>query len=459
MDRWVEREVAGCHHLRDARLKKRLGEVLSRLAEQPTQSIPAACQGWAETQAVYRFLDNEHVSPEDIFEGHGRATLERIAAEPVVLVVQDTTFLEYLKDRLPKGVGTLREQRRTEFLLHPSVAFTPKRVNLGVLAATFWQRPDEPVAPRRAQLAIEQKESYRWLQGYEWSCEVAKRCPGTLVVSVADREGDIQECFLAAAATEGEKAHFLVRAKENRRLAGEVPAYLWPTLSQAPVRLCYTLSLPARAGRAARTARVEVRVESVCLSGSRRQGGRLPPVEVAAVYVKEVDPPAQDALEWMLLTSLPVETPELARDVVDWYCARWEIELYFRILKQGCRVEDLRLASGERLERGLAVYQIIAWRVHHLTQSARAHPRRPCSDVLAPEEWRTLYALQTHKPAPQEPPPLRQAVRLLAQLGGFLARKADGEPGVETTWRGYMRLLQSIRALQIHAEIQAQRCV
>lgn len=106
MDQWVEREVAGCSHMRDARLKKRLGEVLTRLAEQPTQSIPSACHGWAETQAAYRFFDNERVAPEDILEGHGRATLERVAAEPVVLVVQDTTFLEYLKDRLPKGLGT-----------------------------------------------------------------------------------------------------------------------------------------------------------------------------------------------------------------------------------------------------------------------------------------------------------------------------------------------------------------
>ena len=458
MDRWVEREVAGCH-MRDARLKKRLGEVLSRLAEQPTQSIPSACQSWAETQAAYRFFENERVSPEEILEGHGRATLERCAREPVVLVVQDTTFLEYLKDRAPKRLGTLREQEGTQYLLHPSIAFTPRRVNLGVLAATFWQRPEEPVASRRAHLSIEQKESYRWLQGYEWSCEVAKRCPDTLVVNVADREGDIQECFAAAATGEGDKAHFLVRAKENRRLVGEAPSYLWPTLREAPVQLCYTLSLPARPGRAARTVRVELRSQSVRLAGSRRKGGRLPPVEVSAVYVREIEPPASGALEWMLLTSLPLESAEAAKQVVDWYGARWEIELYFRILKQGCRVEELRLASGERLERGLAVYQIIAWRVHHLTQIARAHPDAPCSGVLAPEEWRTLCALHTRKPPPQKPPPLRQAVRWLAQLGGFLARKHDGEPGVETTWRGYMRLLQSIRALEIHAEIQAQRCV
>jgi hypothetical protein len=457
MDRWVEREIAGCH-LRDARLKQRLGEVLSRLAEQPTQSIPAACQSWAETQAAYRFFENERVSPEDILEGHGRATLARCATEPVVLVVQDTTFLEYLKDRAPKGLGTLREQQRSQYLLHPSIAFTPRRVNLGVIAATFWQRPEAPVAPR-AHLAIEQKESYRWLQGYEWSGEVAKRCPKTLVVNVADREGDIQECLAAAATTDGEKAHYLVRAKENRRLVGNEPAYLWPTLREAPVQLCYALSLPARPGRAARTAQVELRAQSVCLAGSRRQGGRLPPVAVSAIYVREIDPPATGALEWMLLTSLPLESTEAARQVVDWYGARWEIELYFRILKQACRVEDLRLASGERLERALAVYQIIAWRVHHLTQIARSHPDVPCSQVLAPAEWRTLYALQTRQRPPDEPPPLRQAVRLLAQLGGFLARKQDGEPGVETTWRGYMRLLQSIRALEIHAEIQAQRCV
>jgi hypothetical protein len=458
MEGWAEHEVAGCH-MADARLKKRLGEVLTRLAEQPDRSIPAACQSWAETQAAYRFLDNAHVTAEDILEGHGRATLERIRVEPVVLIVQDTTFLEYLKDRHPKGVGTLREQRRTEYLLHPSVAFTPQRVNLGVLSAHFWQRPDEPVAKRRAQRPLEAKESYRWLQSLKWAGEVAKRCPETLVVSVADREGDIQECFLAATSSEVPKAHFLVRAKENRRLAGETAGYLWPTLAQAPVQLCYALALAPRGGRAARQAKVEVRARSICLSGSRRKGGRLPPVELSAVYVRELDPPPEGALEWMLLTSLPLESPEAARRVVEWYCARWEIELYFRILKQGCRVEDLRLASGERLEKGLALYQIIAWRVHHLTQIARAHPKKPCDCVFSPQEWRTLYALQTRKPPPEAPPPLHQTVRMLAQLGGFLARKSDGEPGVETIWRGYMRLLQSMRALEIQGALQGQRCV
>ena len=175
---WVANEVAGCQ-LRDQRLKPRLGMILERLGAKPTASIPAACQGWGETQATYRFLSNERIEAEEILEGHSQATIKRIEAETVVLIVQDTTFLEYIKDVVGKGVGTLRETSRDEHLLHPSVAFTPAGENLGVLTHQFWQRPEEPVGHLRAQRPIEEKESYRWLLGYAVACDVQRCCPET----------------------------------------------------------------------------------------------------------------------------------------------------------------------------------------------------------------------------------------------------------------------------------------
>src|SRR5262249_9310018 len=261
---WVANEVVGCR-LKDQRLKPRLERILERLGTKPTASIPAAWQSWGETQATYRFLSNERVEAEEILEGHRQATIKRIAEEPVVLIVQDTTFLEYIKDLVGKGVGTLRETSRDEHLLHPSVAFTPARVNLGVLHHQFWQRPEEPVGHLRAQRPIEEKESYRWLVGYAVACGVQRRCPETLVVSVADREGDIHEWFLdAAERTQKEQGVFVIRAKCNRRVAAQpCDTYLWEALSAAPVLGQTSVEVSEQVGRTARQAHLTVRARPV----------------------------------------------------------------------------------------------------------------------------------------------------------------------------------------------------
>jgi hypothetical protein len=151
--------------------------MVERLGAKPTESIPAACHSWGETQATYRFLRNERVEAPQILAGHGEATLERMAEEPVVLIVQDTTFREYLKDGVGQGVGTLGEPIRDEHLRHPSGAFTPTGGNLGVLPHRFWQRPEEPVGPLRAQRPREDKERYRWVERFSFACVLVLPSP------------------------------------------------------------------------------------------------------------------------------------------------------------------------------------------------------------------------------------------------------------------------------------------
>ena len=154
-----------------------------------------------------------------------------------------------------------------------------------------------------------------------------------------------------------------------------------------------------------------------------------------AVYAKEKHPPTgEDSIEWMLLTSLPVESEEAAQAVIGWYCARWEIEIYFLVLKQGCQTEELRLETDARLLNCISVYMIIAWRIHVITMHNRERPNIRCDLLFSEREWKTIYLMQ--KP-PKKPPTLREITQLLAQLGGFLARKRDGEPGVKNIWRGY----------------------
>jgi hypothetical protein len=455
MSTWVETEMVACQ-LHDARHAKRLAQLLARLSEKPVHSIPSACHGWAETVAAYRFLDNSAIGEQAILSGHQHATLERIRAQEVVLLVQDTTFLDYGTTQPKQGMGTVKIKIREEYLLHPTVAFTPERMNLGVLGLQVWQRPEQPVAQERHRKPIEAKESYRWLQGYQLACEVQQRCPDTLVVNVADREGDIQEWFLdAVRRTPEERAEFIIRAKCNRRIAqGKEPRYLWEEMQKARTVGSITIELTHQPTRPPRQATLGVAVKRVTCNGARRAGGRLPPVEVVAVYAKERRPPrGEEPIEWLLLTSLPVADFPSACMVVQWYRCRWEIALFFRVLKQGCQLEQIRLQTDHRLLNAMALYLIVAWRIHSITMAGRAHPDVPCDMVFEPREWHTIYTMQYHRQPPQAPPTLRDMVRGLAQLGGFFARTGDGEPGIQAIWQGYQRLHEFIYALETHRSV------
>jgi Transposase DNA-binding/Transposase Tn5 dimerisation domain len=455
MSPWVAEEMAESQ-MRDARHAKRLATLLTQLSEQPVSSIPSACQGWAETVAAYRFLANPSVGLAEILSGHKEATLERIRRQEVALLVQDTSFLNYGTLQAKAGMGTVKERTCDEHLLHVTVAFTPERVNVGVLGAKLWQRPEQPVGHKRKRKPIEEKESYRWLEGYALACEVQHACAGTVVVSVADCEGDIQEWFLDAMGRPGqERAEFVIRAKCNRRLApGAAQGYLWEELQAAHPLGRVTFELSRQADRPTRQVTLIVRARPVTFHGARRLGGRLPPVQLWAIYARERKPPkGEEPIEWLLLTSVPVEDFAGASLVMQWYRARWEIELFFRVLKQGCQIERLRLAADHRLLNAIAVYLIIAWRIQTITMMGRAYPEASCEVVFEPREWQTIYTIQFHSPPPAQPPPLRDTTRALAQLGGFLARKGDGEPGINSIWQGYQRLHNFIHAIETHLAV------
>ena len=457
MSDWIEAELAECQ-MHDARHTKRLAQLLSRLSERPVSSIPAACHGWAETMAAYRFLNNPDMSAQELLSGHTHATRERIRTQEVVLLVQDTTFLNYGTTQAKAGMGTVKIKTREEYLLHPTVAFTPERVNLGVIGMKVWQRPEQPVAQERHRKPIAEKESYRWLQGYQLACEVKQACPATLVVNMADREGDIQEWLVAATRREpDQRAECIIRAKENRRLApGAAQRHLWAEMQQMSSLGTLTIALARQPERPPRPVTLWVTAKLVTFQGARRPGGRLPPVTVSAVYAQEPSPPqGEEPIEWLLLTSLPVTDFPWACTVVQWYRCRWEMELFFRVLKHGCKIEQLRVQTDQRLLNALAIYVIVAWRIHNITMAGRAYPEVSCEVVLAPQEWATLYTMQHHCHPPPTPPPLREMVRSLAQLGGFLARQGDGEPGIKAIWQGYQRLHEFIYAIDTYRTVNA----
>lgn len=436
---WVAQEVAGVH-LGDTRLDNRLGLLVEQLAQQPTASIPQACGTPAATKAAYRFFANDRVSHAQILAGHRQVCLARVAGEPLVLVLQDTTSLDYTAHPKTTGLGPLENKRCQGLFVHSALAVSAAGVPLGLLDQQVWARDPATVGKRhrRRSLPIAEKESYKWLRGLR--ATLPDLPPQVCVVTVADREADIFDLFGAAA---DQHAHLLVRSAWNRRLAG-AKQYLWETVGATAVQGTAIVQVGRAKDRRPRAAVVEVRCSPVTVQPPRHRQHEpgLRPLALYAIEVREPQPPPQQAaLHWLLLTNRPVADFAAAQECVRWYGLRWLIERYHFVLKSGCRIEERQLETSERLQRCLGVYAIVAWRLLWLTYQARETPEASCAVALKTHEWQALYCYLHKTPIPPPvPPTLRQAVRWIAQLGGFLGRKGDGEPGAQVLWRGWQRL-------------------
>jgi len=438
MEGWAATEV-GQAEFGDRRLRKRLIRIVEDLAAKPTASVPEACGQWPATKATYRFWDSERVTPAAIRAGHQESTIERVRGQSLVLAIQDTTDLDFTQHPATKGLGPLEHPALRGLKVHSSLAVSEQGVPLGLLHQAVWARDPEQVGKRhqRRRLETKDKESQRWL-----TAMLASEAPipeGRSVVMVADREADIYDLFALPRRAGSE---LLIRAEHNRRVNDK--GYLWQTVQQAPVVGQYTLTLQRKEDMPAREAIMSVRFTPVMVQppSNRRGRSELPEVAINLVLAQEeAAPTGVKPVQWLLLTTLPVITFSDALRCIRWYSYRWLIERYHFVLKSGCAVEELQLETAERLESALATYCIVAWRLLWLTYEARRSPEASCASVLKAHEWQALYCTIHQTPVPPaEPPTLQQAVRWIAQLGGFLGRKSDGQPGVKTIWRGLRRL-------------------
>jgi len=431
-------EFAGAD-MGDARLTKRLVKLADRLGDAPSASIPGACNGRAETQAAYRLFDQAREEKrglgwEEVLAPHMARTETRMAEHPVVLCLQDTTELDFNGQDMD-GLGRLSYEAQRGMYLHPTYVVTPQRLPLGIVDAWMWARP------------LEVSESQRWIEGYARLAERAGHLPATRLVYVADREADILE-LMQRAHTLGHPADYLLRAQHNRCLPQG--GKLWPAVLAATPLGDIEFTLPERLNRPARAVRQTLHVRPVDLPDG--QGGMMP---VTCLIARETGvPEGQKAVEWRLLTNRVVATLEEAAQLIDWYRCRWEIETLFHVLKNGCRVESLQLGHVRKLELALAIYLVVAWRLAHLTRLGRILPDLPASAVFEQTEWQAAWLL-AEKPPPRKMPTLREVIRRIAMLGGFLARKGDGEPGVKTLWQGYTRLSSFVRGVEQMRSIHA----
>lgn len=465
---WAAAEMSTVN-LGDERLNKRLISLLNTLGNHPQESIPVACGGWAESKAAYRFFGNQQVNAEKILLPHRAATTERIKQQKTVLLVQDTTTLNFSGQHKRTDIGPINHDKHRGILLHPTIAVTPERLCLGVIDTYHWAREElhhwesrEEKNRENHKVPLKEKESYKWLISYKKAQEIAMLAPDTRIVTVADREGDLYDLYHEAfKSTQTSSAYWLIRAMANRRLLDkdnnlQTLKLIEKVKSTKPIGII-EFELPTRNKSERRQVKQAIYVDRVRLSppDRKRKRTRYEIVETNVVIATEIDtPPGHSPLEWILLTNVPINNTISAHEIVKWYLCRWQIEIYFRILKSGCKVEKLQLETKSRFDACLTLYMIIAWRILYLTMLARECPDASCHIIFTEEEWKVAYMMAHHKKPPKKPITLSKMLNLIAQFGGYLNRKNDGEPGPTAIWIGLQRLRDFIKAKNIYDGIR-----
>jgi len=417
---WAEQEFGDCQ-LGDERLTRRLIKMVCDQAAQPQVSYAQAAGGNRhELKAYYRFLNNERseLNPESLLESHHARTLRRMSGHATVLLVQDSTDLNFASRSHCQGlgqIGTNQTGAKSRGLrLHTSLALSEGGLPLGIcqLQGTAPQsaKDKDPERP------IEQKDSFRWLEGFQEAMEIAALLPKTRVINIADREGDMFELFHFRRSQSGRKAELLVRAKTDRCLE-ETDRKLFAELAAAPLARTVTIAVPrqrehlgrpsepGRPALAARQARVQVRFKEVTLSApNTAQTRHLEPIKIWAVYLVEKHPPqGAAALEWLLLTTIEVRSLKQALKCIRWYCRRWRIEEWHRVLKSGCKVQEHQNHSAKVLLRAVAIDAVIAWRIMLLALLGREVPELPCEVIFTPIEREVLALLSKKNQKPNFP--------------------------------------------------------
>lgn len=459
----------------DKRLDLRLGKVIEELGAKPNLSIPGATHARAEMEGAYRFFDNNKVLPEKILQPHVDATRERISQSDFVLLVQDTTELDFTRPKQQvRGAGPMATKERRGAFFHPLMAFDLAGLPLGIVWYKSWAREQiettlttEEKCRKRKKVPIEEKESLRWVEGVRAAREVAEACLQTTCVCVGDSESDIYELFSEPRSTKQGEAHLLVRAAQNRatidqshwleKVRATSCLYTCAVNVSARTAKVETTTSKRQQSRDARVAEVEVRATTITLRPPHRPDRKLPKVTVNVVLVEETHPPDEcEPIQWLLVTTLPIDDPEQVKTIIQSYCIRWQIEIYFRTIKSGCRIEERQFETLDRLMNCVAVYSIIAWRIMYLCRLGRECPDLDCEVVFEPSEWKSVYAIVKKKDPPSKPPRLNEIIRMIASLGGYVNRKST-QPGPQTLWVGLQRVHDLSTAWESFGPEQPQR--
>ena len=450
---WFDGELAGCS-LADERLTKRLRKLLAQIGSDMGQSIPLVCQDWANAKAAYRFFSNERISEADILAGHLQSTRDRTAAtDGPVLVLHDTTEFSYRREK-PEAIGItkainsgrdkagrLRSHTVCGILMHSSLAVTTAGLPLGLAAIKFWTRKKfkgtaalkKKINPTR--VPIEKKESIRWLDNLKQSTELLSD-PGRCL-HIGDRESDIYELFCTAQEV---GTHFLVRTCVDR-LAGDGDHTIADEMDEVAVKGLHRIEVRDSNGDPDQAV-LEIRYRKIRVLPPIGKQKRYPALTLTVIHAEERGTPKnRKKIDWKLITDLPVQSRNEAIEKLDWYALRWKIEVFHKILKSGCRAEEAKLRTAQRLANLIAVYCILSWPVFWMTMLNRSSPDASPALALTEAEIGLLDHLVKDKDQkPRRRRTLSHYLTKIARLGGYLARASDPPPGNTVMWRGLSRL-------------------
>ena len=452
---WIDRELVGSEFT-DVRLNKRFRKLFQQLSEGTGESIPLVCQDWANTKAAYRFLSNHRVNEGDILAGHFQSTHQRfVATDSTVLVLHDTTEFNYhredirsvgIRHRLPVARGRRLNGQLQHYVvcgiqMHSSLAVTTDGLPLGLTAMKFWTRSKfigcnalkKKINPTR--VPIEKKESIRWLENLQQSTALLND-PGRCV-HIGDRESDIYELFCRAEAV---GTHFLVRTCVDR-LAGDGKHTIANEMREVRIQGLHRIRVTDESGHQSE-AILEIRYRRIRVLPPIGKQQQYPGLMLTVIHAQERGAPkGRERIDWKLITDLPVRSRGEAIEKLKWYSMRWKIETFRKILKSGCKAEESRLRTAQRLTNLIAVFCILSWRIFWLTMMNRAVPDASPTLAFTALEIRLLDQLAKVKgmQRPQTKSISAYLIRI-ARLGGYLARAGDAAPGNAVIWRDLSRL-------------------
>jgi hypothetical protein len=463
-DAWFDRELAGCSFA-DERLNKRLHKLVAQIGSAMGQSIPLVCQDWANTKAAYRFFSNDRVSEADILAGHFQSTRDRtVATDCPVLVLHDTTEFTYQRENtdaigITKSInsgrdkaGRVRSHTVCGILMHSSLAVTTEGLPLGLAAVKFWTRKKfkgtaalkKKINPTR--VPIEKKESIRWLENVQQSTELLGD-PGRCV-HIGDRESDIYELFCTA--HEG-GTHFLIRTCVDR-LAGDGGHTIADEMEEVAVKGLHRIDVRDSNGDPDEAV-LEIRYRKIRVLPPIGKQKRYPALTLTVIHAQERGTPkSRKKIDWKLITDLPVGSRADAIEKLEWYALRWKIEVFHKILKSGCKAEESKLRTAQRLTNLVSVFCILSWRVFWMTMLNRSAPDALPTLALTETEIAVLDRLVSDKPHARLKT-LSHYLTKIARLGGYLARANDPPPGNTVMWRGLSRLTDIALGATLGAEI------
>lgn len=440
----ISRDIFQDIVLPDHRLKTRLQTCFSSLLRSPDQAFSKAFNVWSDIKAWYRLVDNKRIATDYLIDylGNYAGTISR--RQKMIFAVSDTTEISLPKTQIRKnyGYGT-KSKSNPSIFMHSTLSLNEKGVPIGILHQKIWQRDPEEYGKKhnRKTVPIEKKESYKWIEAAQ---AVEKQLIGkqadTKVVMICDRECDIYEYF------EYVKSHqfeAIVRSNQNR-ITSVDGVKLWDCVNCQTISHTVDFQVPRRKNKKERVARLAIRYSSmVTLIPPKNLIGSHATISVSIISVEEENPPdSEDAINWLLVTTFPIQTGIEAWEIAQLYRFRWVTEEFHFVLKSGCRVEKLQFETFERYSRALVILSQVSLELLRLRDLSRISPDLPATEILSEPEvavlkikWRIYY-----KRDPPAAMTLEDTVQIIGRMGGHLGRKRDGKPGIKTLWRGWSDL-------------------